>query len=130
VTKHVPANAPVLLTGTSPLIAANNAAIADALNTAHHLLVAADHDYAGHRHKAAVAVWQAMNELGYPENASTGADSGSGNSEIQVMSDTQLRTAQDLLQQVRGSLSVRTHSAARAHVSAAIGEISRALAVR
>jgi hypothetical protein len=114
------------------------------LRSAHRLLVAADHDYDGHRAKAAKEVHNALKELGYQHKkvqpASTPANGAvvapkAGRTgqprvhEPQANSDAQLLEAKGLLQ---GALTQLTgkHPTATAKVKAAIAEINTALSIK
>jgi Skp family chaperone for outer membrane proteins len=114
------------------------------LRAAHRLLLAADHDYDGHRAKAAEEVHKALKELGYhhkkPQSGSTPSHGAAGPAkaahagqpkihEPQATSDAQLRQAQQLLQGTLMPLSVK-HPKANANVKAAIVEINTALGIK
>src|SRR5205814_4729457 len=99
-------------TGT-PASAANTHAVLANLHQAHGLLVAANHDYDGHRAKAAEAVKQAIHELGGQHHQSHSVTYGAahhialgigagigGNAKVhepQAISDAQLRQAGQML---------------------------------
>ena len=112
--------------------------------SARRLLVAADHDYNGHRAKAAHEVTQALKELGYhPKKHSIGFTRQNGAlvaakaartaqarvHEPQATSDAQLQQAQQLLQGALTRLT-STHPKATANVQTAITEINTALAIK
>jgi hypothetical protein len=115
------------------------------LHAAHRLLITADHDYSGHRAKAAEEVHKAIEELAghhhaksaQPGSTSTGtvgvnrpAKTGEGHvHEPQGNSDAQLKQAQSILESVQGELSSR-HPKAAANVQAAITEITTALSIK
>jgi hypothetical protein len=119
--------------------------VVEQLRAAHKLLVEADHDYSGHRARAAEEVHKAIKELtGYhhpkvtqPGTTSTAATSSikpskvqqSAGAEAQATSDAQLRQAQTILSGVQGKLNSRHHKAA-ANVQAALAEITMALSVK
>lgn len=129
--------------------ALSTAEIVNALKTAHQLLVAADHDYNGHRALAAKEVHKALVEMGhhkYPPTAQPGAAvnttaggaaakkaahaSGQGaGHEAQAASDAQLRQAQQLLQGALSHINAR-HPKAAANLQAAIDEINTALTIK
>jgi 5S rRNA maturation endonuclease (ribonuclease M5) len=102
------------------------AAVIEDLHKAHKLLVLADHDYDGHRARAAEEVHKALKELGH---ASKKHHREPHPKEPQSASDAQLREAQQLLQAALTHLSTH-HPRAHANVQAAIGEIGKALAIR
>jgi hypothetical protein len=120
--------------------AAHAQVIAD-LKKAHQLLSEANHDYHGHRAKAAEEVHKALKELGHHHKpATTTAATGvapktenrvakTGGKEDQSVSDGQLRQAQQILQSALGHLNNR-HPKAHTNVAAAIGEINQAFASR
>ncbi len=90
------------------------------LSQAYTSLASADHDYKGHRIRAMKQVKQAAAALGV-------ALAGDGrNREVQAASDTQLRTAQGLLEQARASLTGKPLK----HVNLALRQISIALSIR
>jgi hypothetical protein len=116
------------------------------LRAAHLLLAEADHDYQGHRAKAAKEVHKALSELGYhhhPTTAHPGTAIPGGAvatrkaaavhqsvaHEPQATSDTQLRKARQILRGALTQLNSRRPKAA-ADLRAAIGEIDRALSIR
>jgi len=92
----------------------------DLLVQAYTTLQAADHDYKGHRVAAMKQIEAAAAILG----VSIKGD-GKGH-EKQVVSDTQLKTAQGLLEQARSGLSGK----ALKHVDNAIKQISTALSIK
>jgi hypothetical protein len=122
-------------TGQTANTAAHAAMIED-LKKAHRLLDEADHDYDGHRVKAAEEVHKALKELGHNPKPATAkakakAKSGKGNrsKEDQTVSDGQLREAQKLLAQSLSLLQKR-HPKAHINIQAAIGQINLALSIR
>jgi hypothetical protein len=106
-------------------IAPASSAVVAALKSAHTLLVTANHDYEGHRAKAAKEVHQALRALGYHAAVSTASVSTPSSKvhEAQANSDTQLLQAQQILHGVAGQVST-------GHVARAINEINKALAIR
>jgi hypothetical protein len=113
-----------------------------ALRSAHRLLAEADHDYDGHRAKAAKEVHKALKELGFqPKKAQAAAGANAAVAapkthahepavhESQANSDAQLKQAQEILQGVAKQLGT-SHPKAAASITAAIGEINTALGVR
>jgi len=118
------------------------AEVVKALRLAHKLLVEADHDYDGHRAKAAEEVHKALKDLGYRHkkplpgsplaNGTAAPKTHSGQPAVhepQANSDAQLRQAQEILQGVSKQLG-SNHPKAAANVNAAIGEINTALSIR
>jgi hypothetical protein len=114
------------------------------LRSAHKLLVTADHDYDGHRAKAAEEVHKALKELGYHhKKAQPGSPTANGAAvppkaahtgepkmhQPQATSDAQLQQAQQLLQGVLTQLTGK-HPKANVNVKTAIAEINTALAVK
>ena len=113
------------------------------LKSAQRLLVAADHDYEGHRAKAAEEVHNAIKELAgnhhnkkaQPGSATKAALAKNSSAkqpavhESQASSDAQLRQAEMILQGIQGRMNTH-HAKAAANVSAAISEISTALAIK
>ncbi len=118
----------------------------ETLRHAHRLLVHADHDYDGHRAKAAEEVHKALIDLGYrakksqPALALTRATGGvaapqvvqSGQPKVhepQASSDAQLHEARELL---KGALAQMngTHPKATANIEAAVREIRIALKLK
>ena len=96
--------------------------LAESLKSAHKLLVEADHDYKGHRAKAAERVHAALKELG---QAPATSGKGAGRSERshphepQAASDAKLREALSILK----GISTSGNSGVAAHVNGAIKEI-------
>ncbi len=90
------------------------------LNQAYGLLSRADHDYKGHRIHAMHAIKAAARELG-----ATLSGEGSGG-ENQGSSDSQLRSAQSLLQQAVTGLAGKP----RHHVAEAIKQLNIALTIK
>jgi hypothetical protein len=118
--------------------ATNHAAILKTLHEAHHLLVHADHDYDGHRAKAAEAVHRAIREIEGKHHraaqsttgAATATHTGQGKMhEAQGTSDSQLKQALGLLKSL-SSYSGAKHPKVSAHVSEAISEICTALKIK
>ena len=115
------------------------------LRAAHKLLVEADHDYSGHRARAAEEVHKAIHELtgphqpkpsgsgGAPKGAVTANKPSKGSErsdkEPQANSDAQLQQAQSILQSALGEVNARNPKAA-ANVQAAIAEITTALSLK
>ena len=110
------------------------------LRQAHRLLVEADHDYDGHRARAAEAVHRAIRELeGRHHGRSISAAptvthklataKRPANHESQATSDAQLRKARADLQWALNHISGR-HPKAAAHVKHAIREIDTALHIK
>lgn len=124
-----------------------------ALHQAHTLLANADHDYNGHRAKAAEHISHAIRELGGQHHANGGTNGGTrifgatiggnkghGNGakaggangnrmrEPQAQSDAQLQKALGLIEGVSGHVS-NTHKASQ-HIQSAVAELSTALQVR
>jgi hypothetical protein len=116
----------------------SNSGVAQALRSAHALLVQADHDYDGHRAKAAEEVHKALAELGHHHHrcsttSSTHATTASAahsakTHEVQTASDSQLRKAQQILNSVAGR--IHNHPGAQRNVTAAVAEINKALTIR
>jgi hypothetical protein len=90
------------------------------LRQAYAALEVADHDYKGHRAEAMKQIHEAGKVLGI-----TIKGEGKGH-EKQVVSDNQLRQAQQLLEQSRSALSGK----ALQHVEAAIKQITTALSIK
>jgi hypothetical protein len=90
------------------------------LRQAYVSLSVADHDYKGHRVKAMKEIQAACKLLGYKLHGE-----GRGH-EKQIVSDVQLRNAQELLEQARHGLRGKPLK----HVNAAIKQITIALAIR
>jgi hypothetical protein len=115
------------------------------LRQAQKLLAEADHDYDGHRAKAAEGVHKALEEMGHKHHAKKvvagstpattaaipkAAHSGKqGEQEAQAVSDSQLGQAQHLLETSLTEITAQ-HPRAVAHVEKAIAEIKAALAKR
>jgi hypothetical protein len=114
------------------------------LRAAHKLLVEADHDYSGHRARAAEEVHKAIHELTGPHqpkpSGSGGAPKGvtankpskvseRSDKEPQANSDAQLQQAQSILQSALGEVNARNPKAAT-NVQAAIAEITTALSLK
>ena len=118
-----------------------HAGLIKTLRQAHELLINADHDYDGHRAKAAEEVHNALKELGHhPKKANTGngaatkpkaAKTGGGKThESQATSDAQLQQALQLLQGTLTHLNSGKHPKAAAKVKAAITELNTALKIK
>ena len=128
------------------------AELATALKSAHRLLLTADHDYKGHRAKAAEEVALALRELSNHRHkavqpastlASTTAAVNPGTvaakkpahgghaglHESQVKSDAQMLEAQQILQGVLAQTNVN-HPKFAANIKAALAEINMAIAIR
>ncbi|HUJ09589.1 MAG TPA: hypothetical protein VL171_06135 [Verrucomicrobiae bacterium] len=94
------------------------------LSQAYNILVVANHDYKGHRVRAMKQIEAAAKLLGV-----TLQGNGKGH-EQQPTSDTQLRQAQTLLQQLSTGLAPTKPKAVHAHIEAAIKQINLALAIK
>jgi hypothetical protein len=125
--------------------ALNHTQVINALQSAQTLLVAADHDYAGHRALAAKEVHKALAELGHkkgqtgvPPKTATAATAATktthagrtADHEAQATSDAQLRQALQILQGVVPHINSTRHPQAATNVQAAIGQINTALAIK
>jgi len=125
------------------------------LREAHKLLTEADHDYEGHRAKAAEEVHKAIKELeskhhhkgagaesigegtahsgtaqkGLGHAGATGAKKSEKTREPQATSDSQLKQALSLLQAAQSELASQNQKAA-ANVTAAVSEIKTALSIK
>jgi hypothetical protein len=99
---------------------AANANVIGLLDQAYALLSTADHDYKGHRMHAMHAIRAAARELGAPLKGE-----GKGG-ENQSTSDSQLRSAQSLLQQAAAGLSGKP----LLHVQEAIKQLNIALTIK
>jgi hypothetical protein len=128
--------------GTAKHAGHKDGAELESLRQAHRLLVEADHDYDGHRARAAEEVHKAIKELEgkhHAKKAQAGvapvvaskpaAPKEPAVHEAQANSDAQLRQAQTILQGVHGSLISRHHKAAP-NVATAIAEINTALKIK
>ena len=131
-------------TVTPPVREPANAAVIKTLISAHKLLAEANHDYDGHRAKAAQEVHEAVMALGHHRhpkaqpgttpNNGAGVPPKGGNGgqqkthEPQSVSDGQLQQAQQLLQAALTQLG--NHPKAAASVKAAIAEINLALSIK
>jgi hypothetical protein len=100
--------------------AAANATASGPLPEAYHLLKSADHDYKGHRARAMHQIEAAARLLGMRI-----AGGGKGH-EAQGTSDSQLRSAQSLLNQAAGNLAGQP----LLHIQEAIRQLSIALSIR
>ena len=140
------------VTGTSPT---GQSTAMQSLHQAHKLLAEADHDYEGHRAKAAEEVHKAIRELeskhhhkgagaesvaegaahagtsqkGLGHEAATGAKKTGKTREPQATSDSQLKQALTLLQAAQSELASQNQKAA-ANVTAAVAEIKTALSIK
>jgi hypothetical protein len=139
-TCHAQAASAVSTTATGP-----RAALIKQLRSAHKLLVIADHDYDGHRARAAEEVHKAIRDLEGKNHApkiqtgsTTTPASGtatpqkarrSGPREPQGTSDAQLNQALAVLKSVQTELNGH-HPRAAANVAAAIGQINTALSIK
>jgi hypothetical protein len=111
------------------------------LRSAHKLLAVADHDYDGHRARAAAEVHKAIKDLlgtHHPKKAKSGSATTPPVNppakqpavhEPQATSDAQLRQAQTILQGVLAELNAH-HPKAAANIDAAIVEINTALKIK
>jgi hypothetical protein len=124
--------------------APTHAELIETLKKAHSLLVNADHDYDGHRAKAAEEVRKALEDLGdRPKKARATVAPTIGGvvaavpvraaqpkmHEPQAASDAQLREAEALLEGALAHLNGK-HPNAHKNVRAAIAEIKVALAIK
>jgi len=100
------------------------------LTQAYSTLASADHDYQGHRVKAMHAIRKAARLMG-SKIAGDGKAQGKGKGqEQQTLSDSQLRSVQGMLQQVRGSVSGRKQQLVVQHINEAIQHLSTALSIK
>jgi hypothetical protein len=104
------------------------------LRTAHAKLQQADHDYQGHRARAANYIVSALRHLGATSMPGSSIVPGRGQLP-QAQSDGMLRDALFRLNTVENQLATRTNAAAhhvgaRTSVGAAIRELNVALAIR
>ena len=135
------AGASIATSQTAVVVESPHAELIQTLRAAHSLLVHADHDYDGHRAKAAEEVHKALRELGYEHKsvkAATTPESGvvippqtvvTGQPKVhepQANSDIQLRKARRLLEGALTQLPEK-HVRAAENVHAAIREIRMAL---
>ncbi len=119
------------------------------LRAAHRLLDEANHDYDGHRAKAAHEVHKAIKDLAYQhKKAESGQTPGNGGNhgsgthepnkaaqsgkehEPQGNSDSQLREAHEILKTVLGQINATKHPKAAGHIKEAIHEIRLALKMK
>jgi hypothetical protein len=104
------------------------------LHQAQVLLATANHDYDGHRAKAAHHVALAIRELGghnQGQAANGGGNGGNPVREPQAQSDAQLQKALQLLNGLRGQLpNTPNGMKAAANIQAAINELNTALKIR
>ena len=135
---------PRIAKGTSNPGAAKNAATANknavvaVLHQAHALLESANHDYDGHRAKAAEQIMHAIHALGHHHHHGqhaalqaaqqlAGAIGGGAIKEPQAQSDAQLKQAGQLLASLNGSV---PNAKAAEHIQSAINELNIALKIR
>jgi hypothetical protein len=117
----------------APATAADHESVA-LLRAVHHKLHEADHDYDGHRHRAAEHVGSALGHLG--SSAQTPSQSGKGRTNSpQSVSDAIMREARGSLEMIKSRLAAKSadakgHREAHGAVDAAIREIGLALTVR
>jgi hypothetical protein len=90
------------------------------LDQAYGLLRRADHDYKGHRARAMHQIEDAAKELG------TKLSGGGKGDEKQATSDSQLKSAESLLQQAVGGLAGKAHH----HVEEALKQLGIALNIK
>jgi hypothetical protein len=124
--------------------AREKAELVQELRAAHKLLTEADHDYDGHRARAAEAVHRAIKELAgnhHPKKVPAAAGTAgvaaaapvakkkSAVREPQAASDAQLHQAQTILLGLQPELNAR-HPKAAVHVTSAISEINTALKIK
>jgi hypothetical protein len=123
----------------------SHAQLVETLKSAQRLLVSANHDYDGHRAKAAQEVHNALKGLSYHHHkkVQSGVTPNNGTAippkaaqasqqkvhEPQATSDAQLREAQQLLQGALTQLN-GNHPKTATNVKAAIAEINMALAIK
>jgi hypothetical protein len=94
------------------------------LTQAYSTLASADHDYQGHRVKAMHAIRKAARLMG-------SKIAGDGKAKVsQTLSDSQLRSVQGMLQQVRGSVSGRKQQLVVQHINEALHHLSVALSIK
>jgi hypothetical protein len=117
---------------------ANKNAVVETLHHAHMLLETANHDYDGHRAKAAENVMHALHALGHHHHHGqnvalqaahhiAGAIGGGAIKEPQAQSDAQLKQAGQLLASLSGHV---PNAKAAEHIQAAINELNIALKIR
>jgi hypothetical protein len=103
-----------------------NPADVQAVTQAYKLLAQADHDYQGHRIKAMKHLHQAGKVLGINLKGD-----GKTSNEAQGTSDSQLKQAQTMLQQMTSnSVGGKRHQRAMQHVNSALSELSTALSIK
>ena len=126
---------------------ANKTSAIEMLESAHHLLASADHDYDGRRAKAMEEIKKAIHELrGGKEKTGTStgttgtaaatvkapkvkvANAKAHVKESQAASDAKLREALSMISGVESQLG--SHHKASSHVSAAVGHLNAALHTR
>jgi hypothetical protein len=133
---------------TTAATPAAHAGLISSLRHAHSLLVHADHDYDGHRAKAAEEVHKALVDLGYHHKKASSTASvvkgaavstpgaaavASGKHhmhESQAKSDAQLKQALQILQEASSVLGNGKHPKANANINAAIAQINTALSLK
>jgi hypothetical protein len=94
------------------------------LTQAYSTLASADHDYQGHRIKAMHAIRKAARLMGSKM-------AGDGKTkESQTLSDSQLRSVQGMLTQVRGSVGGRKQQQVVQHINEALQHVSIALKIK
>lgn len=113
------------------------------LRAAHHLLMQADHDYDGHRVKAAEEVHKAIMELEGKHQASVASTAAPAvaahhvkaksvstkEKESQAVSDSQLKEALSILSNLQSKMGAG-HAAVGGHISNAVGHLQTALRIR
>ena len=123
-------------TTSAQVVPTTKAELIQELRSAHKLLVEADHDYDGHRAKAAAEVHKAIRELEGKHHskkphatvAKTKPAKEPAVHEPQATSDAQLQQAQAILQGVQSKMN--SYPKVTANVTAAITEISTALKIK
>jgi hypothetical protein len=121
--------ADVITTTATP----KKAGIVAQLHAAHELLSTADHDYDGHRAKAAEEIHLAIKEIVGKHTTKPMVKKAGGakeaHHEAQATSDEQLQKALGILQNVSGEMTTK-HPKAAANVTNAIAEIKTALKIK
>lgn len=102
-----------------------NAAEIDLLHRSYAYLLVANHNYRGHRDTAMKEIAAACTLLG----SDVKGDDGRGR-EGRTVSDTQLRQAQDMLEQARGMAAAKNQTEVADHINNAITQLGIALTVR
>lgn len=125
----------------SAAVKGEKAELVKELRAAHKLLAEADHDYDGHRARAAAEVHKAIKKLvgtHHPKTVKPGSATTAPVAppvkqpavhEPQTTSDAQLRQAQAILQGVQAQLNAR-HPKVAANIKSAIVEINTALSIK